>query len=146
MRSINAFALCYTSAYVLLIAVVNHQYGARSIPVLEMAAERGGFTQIMKCSETCNHYNGRDLPCDGKDDGDICQRCSADPDVLYYVAQKSTPLPPNCESKTKGFKSDPNNAQQGCGFSSTGTCNGLVCEKLQPGATPCKAKTEIVEQ
>jgi hypothetical protein len=115
----------------------------------ELEKLRGGNSNQMKCTATCNHLNGYDTPCANKRAGNICTICSGG--SYTYSTQGTTPAPTGCTSNTTGFQSNANNDQQGCGFQIiTATCvaqgTGLVCQGGSNTTTTCKGSVVVDAQ
>ncbi len=121
----------------------------RTLSASEMAQLRGGNSNQMQCSATCNHLNGFDTPCAGKQQGNGCIICTGT--NYNYITQVTNPPPTNCNVTTAGFQNDPNNGQQGCGFQTVNsTCKqqgtGLVCQGGKAGGTPCNGAVVVQAQ
>jgi hypothetical protein len=115
----------------------------------ELEKLRGGNTNQMQCTATCNHLNGYDTPCNNQQQGGTCTICSGT--NYNYSTQVSNPVPAGCTTNNNGFQTDPNNNQQGCGFQiRNATCQtqgtGLVCQGGTNSVVGCKGSVVVDPQ
>jgi hypothetical protein len=148
MRLLPTFALVSASACAVIAAAA--LYDGDALRAAEMSTIRGGNSNQMQCSATCNHLNGYDTPCADKAAGAACTICSGGPNY-NYITQVTNPVPSGCTSNNTGYQTDPNNQQQGCGFQMLGaTCQtvgtGLVCQGGQKGKTACNGSVLVQAQ
>jgi hypothetical protein len=138
-------------AFVTLSAIATRIMFADSptLQASELEKLRGGNSNQMSCTATCNHLNDFDTPCANKSQGASCFICSGG--NYTYSTQVTNPVPSGCTANNTGFQSDPMNNTQGCGFKSMqATCQtqgtGLVCKGGMNSTDKCTGSVVIQAQ